>query len=127
LVGGVPGLGVMVGESKKSNKPSKPPGMYINGAKTALIALKITKNAVFNLKMFFEEYIDLKIFCYLRCCGVTPVHSFGSHILPQPPRLGLNNRKITRRTCPKKVQGRPYCLYFVHLQYCSIIVLFFLN
>ncbi len=26
--GGVPGLGVVVGESKKSNKPSEPPGIF---------------------------------------------------------------------------------------------------
>jgi hypothetical protein len=35
MAGRVPGLGVVVGESKKSNKLSKRPGMYINGTKTA--------------------------------------------------------------------------------------------
>jgi hypothetical protein len=33
--GGVPGQGGWWRESKKSNKPSKPPEMYENGAKTA--------------------------------------------------------------------------------------------
>jgi hypothetical protein len=49
----VPGLGMVVGESKKSNKPSKPPGMYKNDTKTAsflaLFALKITENAVLGM------------------------------------------------------------------------------
>jgi hypothetical protein len=35
LAGGVPGRGVVVGESKKSNLPSKPPGMYKNSADMA--------------------------------------------------------------------------------------------
>jgi hypothetical protein len=39
---------------------------------------------------FFEEYIIFKILHYLRHCGVIPVQSFGSHIHPQPPKLGLN-------------------------------------
>ncbi len=38
----------------------------------------------------FEESINFKIFRYLRCCGVIPVHSFGSHIRPQPSGLGLS-------------------------------------
>ncbi len=42
--------------------------------------------------MFFEEYINFKIFCYLWCCGVIPVQSFGSHICPKPPGLGLNEK-----------------------------------
>jgi hypothetical protein len=28
-------------------------------------------------KMFFEEYIHFKIFCYFRRYGVLPVQSFG--------------------------------------------------
>ncbi len=40
-------------------------------------------------KMFFEEYINFKIFHYLRYCGVIPVRSFGIHVCPQPSGLGL--------------------------------------
>jgi hypothetical protein len=39
--------------------------------------------------MFFVEYINFKIFLYLRRCGVIPVQSFGSHIRPKPSGLGL--------------------------------------
>ncbi len=42
-------------------------------------------------KMFFEEYINFKKFCYLRHCIVIPVQSFGSHIRTQPSGLGLNH------------------------------------
>jgi hypothetical protein len=44
----------------------------------------------YTQKMFFEEYINFKIFHYLRHCGVIPVQSFESHIRPQPPGLGLS-------------------------------------
>jgi hypothetical protein len=40
-------------------------------------------------KTFFKEYIDFKIFLYLRRFGVISVQSFESHISPQPPGLGL--------------------------------------
>jgi hypothetical protein len=40
--------------------------------------------------MFFGEHINFKKFYYLRRCVVIPVQSFGSHIHPQPSRLGLN-------------------------------------
>jgi hypothetical protein len=39
-------------------------------------------------KVFFEEYMILKIFV-TEGCGFIPVQSFESHIHPQPPRLGL--------------------------------------
>ncbi len=55
-----------------------------NGANSAgipaLIDLKIAENAVFFIlkyltkylpETFFEEYMNFKIFCYLRHCGVT--------------------------------------------------------
>jgi hypothetical protein len=57
---------------------------------------KIAKNDIFCLKVtkytpmtFFKEYIIFKNFCYLRCFGVIPVQSFGSHIRPLLPGLGL--------------------------------------
>jgi hypothetical protein len=47
-------------ESKKSNKPSNPPGMYENSTKTAgyptLIDLKIVVNADFYLKVLNKLY-----------------------------------------------------------------------
>jgi hypothetical protein len=39
----------------------------------------------YTTRTFFEEYINFKTFHYLMHCGVIPVQSFGSHILPQPP------------------------------------------
>jgi hypothetical protein len=48
------------GESKKSNKPSKPPKMYKNGTKVAglptLIDLKIIENDVFYLNILNKIY-----------------------------------------------------------------------
>jgi hypothetical protein len=38
-------------ESKESNKPHKPPGIYENGQFPALIDLKITKKAIFYLTL----------------------------------------------------------------------------
>jgi hypothetical protein len=88
-------------ESKKSNKPFKSPGMYENSAKTAglphVMTLKTPKTRFLKLKVlnkiysrhFFEDYINFKNFRYLRRCGVIPVLSFGSHMRPKPPRLGL--------------------------------------
>jgi hypothetical protein len=37
--------------------------------------------------MFFEENMNLKIFHYLRRCGVIPVQSFGNHIHPPAIRI----------------------------------------
>ncbi len=59
--------------------------------------LKKCQNAILNYnyltkytpKTFFEEYINFTNFCYLRRCGVIPGQSFGSHIRPQLPGLGL--------------------------------------
>jgi hypothetical protein len=45
--------------------------------------------------MFFEEYINFEMFRYLRRCGVIRVQSFGSHIRPQPPGLGLKFNNFT--------------------------------
>jgi hypothetical protein len=63
----------------------------------SLIDLKNDENTIFYLKVlikiycqdFFEEYINFKIFRYLRLCGIIPVKSFGSHICLQPPGFGL--------------------------------------
>ncbi len=51
------------------------------------------KSTGYTPKTFFEEYINFKNFHSLKHCGVTPVQSFGSHIRPQPPRLGLGLSK----------------------------------
>jgi hypothetical protein len=40
--------------------------------------------------MFFEEYINFKIFRYVMRRGFIPVKSFRSHLHPQPSGLGLN-------------------------------------
>jgi hypothetical protein len=60
LAGGVLGLGLVVGGSKKSNKPSKLPGKYKNSAKTAgfpaLFALKIAENTIFYFKVLNNIY-----------------------------------------------------------------------
>jgi hypothetical protein len=85
-----------------NNKPSKPPRIYENGAKTAgfpHVYLKNVENAVFYLKKlnkiysqdFFEENINLKKFCNLRHYGVIHIHSFGSQICPEPPGLGFRD------------------------------------
>jgi hypothetical protein len=60
------------------------------------IDLKTAKNAIFYLKALnkiyfwdvFDEYINFKIFL----CGVVPVQSFGGHICPNPPGIGLNKQ-----------------------------------
>jgi hypothetical protein len=61
-----------------------------NGQFPTLIDLKIAENTVFHSKIpnkiysqfFFKEYINFKIFHYLRQCGVIPVQNFGSHVHP---------------------------------------------
>jgi hypothetical protein len=53
-----------------------------------VLTLKLPKTTFFTEKhltkytpkMFFEEYINFKIFCYLRHYGVITVQSLGSHI-----------------------------------------------
>jgi hypothetical protein len=67
------------------------------GGFTHFLAYKSPKTPFFTLKylarynpeLFFDEYINCKIFHYLSHCGVVPVQSFGSHILPQQPGLRL--------------------------------------
>jgi hypothetical protein len=84
----------------------------------------------------FEEYINFKIFRNLKCCGVIPVQSFGSHIHPQLPRLGLISLQsqwtsthaftqfpISRRWVEGACWAR-FLLSGTFLTYC--IVLFFL-
>ncbi len=75
--------------------------MYENGAKRLVNRTywlkKRQKKDFFTLKYwtkytpetFFEENINVEIFLKLRCGGVIPVQSFGSHIRPQLPGLGL--------------------------------------
>jgi hypothetical protein len=52
----VAGPEVVVGESKRSNKPSKPAGMYDMGWFPALFSLKMADNAVFYLKVLNKMY-----------------------------------------------------------------------
>jgi hypothetical protein len=94
--GGYPGRGWRWRELKEVNKyPSQPKytKMAKNGDFPALVGLKFAKNTIFTQKyftrytpkMYFEEYINFKIFHYLRCCGVLLVQSFGIQIhLHQP-------------------------------------------
>ncbi len=59
------------------------------------MALKLPKTPFFaqkyliryTPKMYFEKYINFKIFHYLMRCGVIPIQSFGSHIRPLPSRF----------------------------------------
>ncbi len=90
-------------ESQKSNKPSKPPKIYKNGKNTGsfthVLAYKSPKTPFFAQKCltrythetFFEEYMNFKTH-YLILCRVIYLQSFGSHIRPQPHRLGLMDR-----------------------------------
>ncbi len=55
--------------------------------KTQFFAIKYLTR--YTHEMFFEEYINFKIFRNLSHCGVIPVRSFGSQIRPQPHGLGL--------------------------------------
>jgi hypothetical protein len=101
FAGGVPGQGVVVEGVKEVKYTPMAPGMYKNGKKGGFMhflacklqkrrfLLKSTYITIYTTETFFEEYINYKIFCYLRNCGVISVQSFGSQIGPQPPRLGL--------------------------------------
>jgi hypothetical protein len=82
LAGGVPGPGVVM---ERSYLPSQPNEIAKNGEKTGgfahVLAYNSPKTPFFALKyftrytqeMFFEEYINLKIFRNLSRCGVIPV------------------------------------------------------
>ncbi len=59
-----------------------------NSPKTPFFTLKYLTR--YTHEMFFEEYINFKIFRNLSHCGVIPVRRFRSHIRPQPHKLGLN-------------------------------------
>ncbi len=101
MAGGSAQPGDSGGESHRSqiNLPSRPKYMQIvkNGRFHALLAYKSPKTPFFvekyltkyNHKAFFEEYINLKKIHYLSHCRVIPLQSFGSHIPPPPPGLGL--------------------------------------
>jgi hypothetical protein len=97
LAGGAPGPGVMV-EGVKEVKEDFYVARNIrkrrkNGWFLALLDFKNAENVVFYLKYltkytpktFFEEYINFKIFCYLRRYGAIPVRSFRSHMPPSCP------------------------------------------
>jgi hypothetical protein len=71
--------------SQKPSKPSKPPKIDKNSKKMGgfahVLAYKLPKTPFFpqkyltryTHKMFFEEYINFKIVCYLSHYGVIPV------------------------------------------------------
>jgi hypothetical protein len=80
-------------ESKESNTPSCRPECTKtakNSSFAHFLAYKLPKTQFFaqkyltryTPKTFFEEYINFKIFSYLRHCGVIHVQSFGSHTPP---------------------------------------------
>jgi hypothetical protein len=64
-----------------------------NGQFLAHIDLKIAESAIFHSKVLhkiyskdvFEEYINFKIFRFLRHCGVIPVQSSGAYLPPSHP------------------------------------------
>jgi hypothetical protein len=62
----------------------------------------------YTQEMFFEEYTNFEAH-YLSHCRVIPLQSFGSHIRPQPHRLGLRN----------------FSCIFLHLQINALINLQF--
>jgi hypothetical protein len=78
-------------ELREWKKPPSHPGKQRRKqVAPTLLDLKIAKNAIFDSivlgkisKMFFEEQMNDKIFCYLRRCGVIPVQS----LHPLPPGL----------------------------------------
>jgi hypothetical protein len=59
LAGGVPGPGVVAGgvKEKKSNKPSKQPGMYENGAETTGLPHFLPEKLL-NTPFFYLKVID---------------------------------------------------------------------
>jgi hypothetical protein len=108
FAGGVPGPRVVV-----ERIPSQPYEIAKNGEKTGgfthVFAYKSPKTLFFAIKylttytheMFFEEYINIKIFRNLSHCEVIPVRSFGSHIRPQPHGLGLSTNNLKEISNPE--------------------------
>ncbi len=111
LAGGVPGPGVVVESfieviytftAVRNSQKRRTTGSFKH-----VLAYKSPKMPFFALKyltrytheMFFEEYINFKIFCNLSHCGVIPVQSFGSHIRPQPHGLGLKVQTTKLTNC----------------------------
>ncbi len=88
------------GRLQKSYIPSQPYEIAKNGEKkdgfAHILAYKSPKTKFFALKYltgythetFFEEYTNFEAH-YLSRCRDIPLQSFGSHIRPQPYRLGL--------------------------------------
>jgi hypothetical protein len=58
----------------------------------------MAKNAIFYLKVLKKYTPETFSEEYIRHCGVIPVQSFGSHIHPQLPGLGLRNYYIDNQS-----------------------------
>jgi hypothetical protein len=71
----------------------------------------------YNFETFFVEHMNFKIFLYSSHCEVIPVQRFGSHICPQPPRLGLRNNTTSN------VYDVPFLTIFVCTSMCGTTVL----
>ncbi len=95
-------------DSYKSYIPSQPYEIAKNGEKTGgfthVLAYKSPKTPFFALQyltrytheMVFEVYTNFAAH-YLSRCRDIPLQSFGSHIRPQPHRLGLSvKHSLTR-------------------------------
>jgi hypothetical protein len=94
-VGGVPGREVVVEGVKGGKKKPARQNTQKQHRKQVISRTFWPKNHLkchFSLKMnkiysqdFFEEYINFKIFGYLKRCGVIPDQSFRCHIRPHHP------------------------------------------
>jgi hypothetical protein len=123
--GGAPGPGVMVegGHRSKIRLLSRP--KYTKTAKkrgvSRTIWLKNRRKCRFfaqkyltryTHETFFKEYMNFETH-YLSHCRVIPLKSFGSHIRPQPHRLGLT-------LCLAKKRQNDFSL-FTYLQYTPTV------
>jgi hypothetical protein len=88
------------GHRSQISLPSRP--KYTKTAKKWAVSLHVLANKSpktpffaqkyltrYTHETFFEEYMNFETH-YLSPCRVIPLQSFGSHIRPQPHRLGLN-------------------------------------
>jgi hypothetical protein len=106
----------------KSNKPSKPPGMYKNSAKTTsfphLLPQKSPKKPFFTWKyltkytseMFFEECIQNKICCYLRALWSYTYSKFRKSCTLPAARIWVQEEK---RAHKKEQKKRKFALFFL--------------
>ncbi len=126
------GMGQWWRELKEVNKPpcqskftktALKRGGFLHLVKEESPKTPFFRSKVLTRKMIFEEYINFKIFCYLRHCGVIPVQSFGSPICPQASRLGLKN--YIPRVSLKRIAPPPPTSGQAHICSSSAIIIFF--